>query len=72
MTTTVYAVVGMTCAHCTAAVRAELRALAGVTDVSVDLRPSQDSLVSVTSDGPLSEKTVAAAIDEAGYVLASV
>ena len=40
-----------------------------LTDVVVELHPSQHSLVSVTSVAPLAAQTVAAAIDEAGYQL---
>ncbi len=66
MATTTYAVTGMTCEHCVHAVTEELTGLDGVTEVSVDLAPGGDSKVSVTSDAPLSEQAVAAALDEAG------
>ena len=61
-----YTVTGMTCSHCVNSVDAEIRQLPGVTDVQVDL-PS--GAVTVTSDQPLDETAVAAAIDEAGYEL---
>jgi copper chaperone CopZ len=67
-TTTVYRVEGMTCSHCVTAVTQEISALAGVRDVSVDLPTGQ---VTVTSDRPLPETELAAAVDEAGYSLAS-
>ena len=67
-TTTVYRVEGMTCSHCVNAVTQEISALAGVREVSVDLPTGQ---VTVTSDGPLPETELAAAVDEAGYSLAS-
>ena len=63
-----YLVRGMSCGHCVAAVSSELRELEGVRDVHVDL-PS--GAVTVTSDAPLDAEAVAAAIDEAGYELAS-
>ena len=63
---TEYAVSGMTCDHCVAAVSGELGALAGVTDVSVDLGAGA---VRVTSDAPLDAEAVRAAVDEAGYEL---
>lgn len=64
-------VTGMTCEHCVHAVTEELTGLDGVTEVRVDLAPGGDSKVSVTSDAPLSEPAVAAALDEAGdYQLA--
>lgn len=71
MTTETYAVTGMTCGHCVGAVEGELRALDGVTDVSVDLHAGGTSEVTVTSDQPLDRDAVAEAIDEAGYALAS-
>jgi len=63
-----FQVVGMTCGHCVSAVQQEVGAIAGVTDVTVDL---PTGAVTVTSDRPLTTDEVAAAIDEAGYELAS-
>lgn len=63
-----YIVTGMTCEHCVASVTEELSAIAGVTDVRVDLGSGR---VDVTSDAPLDRVTVAAAVEEAGYELAS-
>lgn len=68
MTTSTYHVSGMTCGHCVSAVKAELGKLDGVTDVEVDLATGK---VTVTSDTELDAATVEAAVDEAGYVLAS-
>ncbi len=56
----------MTCEHCVAAVDAEVRKVAGVTDVAVDLAAKQ---VRVT--GEPARDDVVAAIDEAGYDVAS-
>jgi copper chaperone CopZ len=56
----------MTCSHCAKAVTSELTELDEVTDVSVDLVPGGTSTVTVTSDTPLDEARVAAALDEAG------
>jgi copper chaperone len=61
-----YTVTGMTCSHCVNSVDAEVRRLPGVTDVRVDL---SSGAVTVTSDQPLDEAAVAAAVDEAGYEL---
>lgn len=62
-----YLVEGMTCANCAAAVTAELRALDGVTRVSVDLNPAGVSTVTVVvSTSPLARDLVATAVDEAG------
>lgn len=66
MSTTTYAVTGMTCGHCVGAVTGELQNLEGVSDVAVELNPSGASQVTVTSDAPLREEQVAAALDEAG------
>lgn len=66
MTTSTYAVNGMTCGHCASAVTTELTTLEGVTDVAVDLVAGGTSSVTVTSTQPLEETQVAAALDEAG------
>ena len=66
MTVRSFAVAGMTCAHCVHAVSEEIGALAGVTDVSVDLDATGISTVQVTSDGSLPDAAIAAALDEAG------
>lgn len=69
-TTTQYTVTGMTCGHCVKAVTEELSALPGVRQVDVALVPNGASTVTVTSDAPLAESDVRAAVDEAGYELA--
>ncbi|TCB99606.1 copper chaperone [Micromonospora zingiberis] len=66
MVTTTYQVQGMTCGHCVSAVSAEVGAIPGVNDVQVDLAAGR---VSVTSEQPLDENAVRAAVDEAGYEL---
>jgi copper ion binding protein len=66
MTTATYTVSGMTCGHCVSAVSAEVGKLDGVTDVHVDLTTGA---VTVTSEAPLDEAAMAAAVDEAGYQL---
>ena len=66
MTSTTYAVTGMTCEHCAHAVTEELSGLAGVSRVEVDLVPGGQSRVTVTSEAGLAEQAVAAALDEAG------
>ena len=60
---------GMTCDHCVHAVTTELTALPSVTDVVVDLHAGATSTVTITSDAPLADDDVRAAIDEAGYVV---
>ena len=72
MISATYQVTGMTCEHCTRAVSEELAALDGVTGVSVDLVPGGTSAVTVSSEAPVAEQAVAAALDEAGdYRLAA-
>ena len=66
MATTTYSVPGMTCEHCVAAVDAEVRKVPGVTDVAVDLDTKE---VRVT--GEPAREDVVAAIDDAGYDVAS-
>ena len=71
MSTTTYAVTGMSCEHCAQAVTTELAGLDGVSTVSVDLSPGGVSRVTVTSDAPLSAAAVSGALGEAGgYQLA--
>ena len=72
MTTQTYPVTGMTCGHCEHAVTSELTTIDGVTDVVVALVVGGTSTVTVTSEAPLDESQVAAALDEAGdYRLAT-
>lgn len=66
---TTFSVDGMTCGHCVQHVTTELKAIPGVTDVQVELHAGGSSPVVVTSDGPLADDAVAAAVDEAGYSL---
>ena len=58
-----YAVRGMTCEHCRAAVMEEVGALPGVASVHVDLAAGR---VAVAGDG-VDDAAVRAAVDEAGY-----
>ena len=62
-----YTVTGMTCAHCVASVSEEVGAIDGVTDVAVDL---PTGTVTVTSQRPVDDARVRAAVEEAGYPLA--
>jgi len=66
MTTTTYAIKGMTCGHCVGSVSSELGQLPGVSDVQVDLAAGT---ATVTSEQPLDAHAVRAAVDEAGYEL---
>jgi copper chaperone len=67
-TTRTYRVTGMTCDHCVRAVTQEISAIDAVTDVRVELASGE---VTVTSAHPVSDADLAAAVDEAGYELAS-
>jgi copper chaperone CopZ len=67
MATKTYTVTGMTCSHCVNSVDTGIRQIPGVTDVQVDLA---GGTVTVTSEQPVPDTAVAAAVDEAGYELA--
>ena len=67
-TTTTFTVTGMTCGHCVAAVTEEVAKLDNVTNVAIDLA---SGAVTVESDGPVDPEAFAAAVDEAGYTVAS-
>ncbi|WP_312172447.1 heavy metal-associated domain-containing protein [Microbacterium sp.] len=69
MTITTFAVTGMTCGHCEGSVRSEVAKLAGVTDIAVSA--ASGALV-ITSDAPVDDAAVLAAVDEAGYSAARV
>ncbi|MCX6396356.1 MAG: cation transporter [Propionibacteriales bacterium] len=56
----------MTCGHCVASVTEEISEIPGVTGVTVVL---DTGLVTVTSDEPLDDAAVGAAVVEAGYAL---
>jgi copper chaperone len=62
--TTTYTVTGMTCGHCVSSVTEEVRAIAGVTAVEVDLG---SGLLTVT--GSADADQVRGAVEEAGYTL---
>lgn len=66
MTVQTYAVEGMTCGHCAAAVTREVSAVAGITDVAVDVAAGT---VTVTAAETPDAASLAAAVTEAGYTL---
>ncbi len=66
--TRAYTVEGMSCEHCRAAVAEEVRELAGIESVEVDL---ESGLLEVSGQN-LSDEDVAAAVEGAGYRLAPV
>lgn len=64
--TATYTVTGMTCGHCVNSVTEEVSAIDGVSDVQVDL---DSGSVTVTSTTDITEDSVRAAVEEAGYAL---
>ncbi|WP_188195916.1 heavy-metal-associated domain-containing protein [Nonomuraea sp. SYSU D8015] len=68
MATATYTVKGMTCGHCVSSVKEEVGEVAGVTSVEVDLA---SGLLTVGSDGPVDAAEIVAAVEEAGYEVAS-
>lgn len=66
--TNTFTVVGMTCGHCVRSVKDEVGKIAGVNSVAVDLK---NGLVTVESDADIASESFVAAVDEAGYEVAS-
>ncbi|GAA0484270.1 cation transporter [Microbacterium sp. NPDC077391] len=64
-------VTGMTCSHCVSSVSEELSALDGVASVTVDLNTGGPSRVTIHSASPVDPAAVRAAVEEAGYSLAT-
>ena len=67
MTITTFAVTGMTCGHCEAAVAKEVMKIAVVTAAVASAAAES---VEVASNGPVDPAAIAAAVAEAGYELA--
>ena len=67
MSESTYTVTGMTCQHCAASVREEISEIDGVASVAVDLLTGT---VTVTSDRPVDDADIRAAVEQAGYQLA--
>ncbi|RVX42697.1 copper ion binding protein [Nonomuraea polychroma] len=68
MATATYTVKGMTCGHCVSSVKEEVSEVPGVTGVEVDLATG---LLTVESEPPVDEAKIVAAVEEAGYEVAS-
>jgi len=66
MTTRTYSVPGISCGHCKNAIEGELTLLEGVESALVDIDAK-----TVTVVGEITEADVRAAVDEAGYEVAS-
>ena len=54
----------MSCGHCETAIRSEVSEIPGVTGIEVS---AQTGRLAVTSDQPVDDAAVIAAVDEAGY-----
>ncbi len=67
MSTSSFTVIGMTCGHCVSSVTEEVSQVPGVTDVDVDLATGG---LTVTSDTPVDDTAIQAAVEEAGYSVA--
>ena len=63
-----YLVSGMHCSHCASSVTEEVSAVTGVTDVKVDLDSGQ---LIVASETDIPFQSIEAAVDEAGYSVAT-
>jgi copper chaperone CopZ len=66
MTTRTYSVPGISCGHCKNAIEGELTPLKGVQSAVVDIDAK-----TVTVVGEITEADVRAAVDEAGYEVAT-
>ncbi|WP_186304337.1 heavy-metal-associated domain-containing protein [Kocuria palustris] len=64
MTTAEYQVTGMTCGHCEMSVREEVQEIPGVQGIEVS---HETGRLSVSSDQPVDDAAVKAAVEEAGY-----
>ena len=62
-----WTVQGMTCGHCVSSVTEEVSAVPGADEVEVDLATG---VLTVTSEQPLDDEAVRAAVEEAGYQVA--
>ena len=67
MTVRTYSVPAISCGHCKSAIEAEVAPLDGVESAVVDVEAR-----TLTVAGDVSEDAVRAAVDEAGYEVASV
>ncbi|MET9832111.1 heavy-metal-associated domain-containing protein [Streptomyces sp. NPDC006385] len=66
MSTTTYAVSGMSCGHCKATLTKVIGELDGVTEVGVDLATGLVTVISATEPD---DSRIAEVVDEAGYEL---
>jgi copper chaperone CopZ len=64
MKTSEFQVTGMTCGHCELSVREEVQEIPGVESVEVSHLTGR---LTVTSNRPLEQAAIVAAVEEAGY-----
>jgi copper chaperone CopZ len=69
MSLSVITVTGMTCEHCEKAVRAEISAIPGVSQVDVDVASGE---VRIRAEPAPERADLQAAVEEAGYQLAAL
>jgi copper chaperone len=67
MTTITYSVPGVHCAHCEQAIKTSVSAVEGVESIDVDL----DTKLVTVRGSELSDESLRAAIDDAGYDVAA-
>jgi copper ion binding protein len=68
VSTSTYTVKGMTCDHCVQSVTEEVSEVPGVSGVDVDLGSGR---VTVSSEQPVDDAAIRAAVSEAGYEVVS-
>ena len=64
MTTTEYQVTGMTCGHCEMSVRDEVSRIGAIEQIDVSAATGK---LLITTQAPIDDDDVLAAVDEAGY-----
>lgn len=64
MESKVFTVTGMTCGNCEQHVREEVETISGITSIEVS---RETGILRVTSEAPIDDAAVIAAVDEAGY-----
>ena len=64
MTTTEYQVTGMTCGHCEMSVRDEVGRIGAIEQIDVSAATGK---LLITTQEPIDDAAVLAAVDEAGY-----
>lgn len=63
---------GMTCGNCAKHVESALQSIDEIHEIMITLKPEETSVVTVTLNNDVSDETLSAAIEEAGYTLVEV